>query len=132
MTPCLRPLELAALVAGRLPETERQRAEEHLDQCQACAHGWQQLIDADGLCGEIQSAIETQRHSEPGVRDLSGSGIEGYEILNEIHRGGQGVVYRALQAATKRTVALKVPLRGAHTSDRQRTRFAREIDPSFR
>ena len=54
--------------------------------------------------------------------------IDGYEILHEIHRGGQGVVYKAVQLATKRTVALKVLLHGAHASAAQQHRFEREID----
>lgn len=52
----------------------------------------------------------------------------GYELLGELHRGGQGVVYRALQKATKRPVAIKVVLRGALATTRQRTRFEREIE----
>ncbi|MFQ5518277.1 MAG: serine/threonine protein kinase, partial [Acidimicrobiia bacterium] len=52
----------------------------------------------------------------------------GYELLEEIHQGGQGVVYKAVQQATKRTVALKVLLAGPFSSARQRHRFEREID----
>jgi serine/threonine protein kinase len=48
--------------------------------------------------------------------------------MSEIHRGGQGVVYKAIQKATKRTVALKVLLEGPYASPRQRHRFEREID----
>jgi tetratricopeptide (TPR) repeat protein len=38
------------------------------------------------------------------------------------------VVYKAVQHATKRTVALKVLLEGPYASDKQRHRFEREID----
>ncbi|MEE3002045.1 MAG: serine/threonine-protein kinase, partial [Planctomycetota bacterium] len=54
--------------------------------------------------------------------------IEGYRIINEVYRGGQGIVYRALQENTKRTVAVKVMLGGALASERQRQRFEREVE----
>ena len=54
--------------------------------------------------------------------------IEGYRILSEIHRGGQGVIYKAVQEHTKRTVAVKVMIGGALASARQRLRFEREVE----
>lgn len=54
--------------------------------------------------------------------------IEGYEIIRELHRGGQGVVYEALQRSTKRKVAIKLLLRGTLASDKARKRFEREIE----
>jgi len=49
-------------------------------------------------------------------------------VLEELHRGAQGIVYRAVQRSTKRTVALKVLLHGPYASRRQKRRFEREID----
>ena len=54
--------------------------------------------------------------------------IDGYEIVQELSRGGQGVVYRALQTATKRDVAVKVLLQGPYASDAAQKRFEREIE----
>ncbi len=51
-----------------------------------------------------------------------------YELLERLHRGGQGVVYKAVQRSTNRIVALKVLVQGPLSTDRQRRRFAREVD----
>lgn len=59
--------------------------------------------------------------------DASSVQIPGYRILTEIHRGGQGVVYKAVQDGTRRTVAIKLMLQGAFSGDRERARFEREI-----
>ncbi len=53
--------------------------------------------------------------------------IPGYEILREIHRGGQGVVYQAIQIATKRRVAIKVMKEGPFAGKRDKMRFEREV-----
>lgn len=54
--------------------------------------------------------------------------IAGYEVIEEAHRGGQGVVYRAVQQTTKRTAAVKLLLAGQLASLRERYRFEREIE----
>lgn len=51
-----------------------------------------------------------------------------YEILREIHRGGQGIVYQAIQKRTKRKVAIKVLLEGKYAGEAARRRFEREIE----
>jgi serine/threonine protein kinase len=50
----------------------------------------------------------------------------GYELLHELHRGGQGVVYQAIQKTTRRKVAIKVMRDGPFASQREHARFERE------
>ncbi|MEW6199048.1 MAG: serine/threonine-protein kinase [Planctomycetota bacterium] len=57
-----------------------------------------------------------------------GPSIEGYVLKEEVHRGGQGIVYRAIQVGTKREVALKVLLEGPFAGEMARRRFEREIE----
>ncbi len=58
----------------------------------------------------------------PGLREALGA----YDIHEQIHYGGQGVVYRAIQLATEREVALKIFLGNMHATPQERVRFERE------
>jgi serine/threonine protein kinase/tetratricopeptide (TPR) repeat protein len=51
-----------------------------------------------------------------------------YELLEEIGRGGQGVVFRAWQRSLNRTVALKIIGSGQWTTDAHLKRFRREAE----
>ena len=93
-------------------------------------------IADDQLAGAIKAAYDSdtallpsgETPDAPATPALPPDAVAGYEIRDEIHRGGQGVVFEAYQRATKRTVALKVLLHGAFATDRQRRRFEREIE----
>jgi serine/threonine protein kinase len=71
--------------------------------------------------GEFRGAART-----PETADLPE--IPDYRIVRELHSGGQGVVYEAVQLSTRRTVALKLLQKGSGASRRSRQRFEREIE----
>jgi tetratricopeptide (TPR) repeat protein/predicted Ser/Thr protein kinase len=62
-----------------------------------------------------------------GVPTILPDSFAGYQILREIHRGGQGVVYQAIQKSTKRKVALKVMKEGPFATPAEEARFEREV-----
>ncbi|HET6575472.1 MAG TPA: serine/threonine-protein kinase, partial [Fimbriiglobus sp.] len=53
-------------------------------------------------------------------------GVPGYELIQELGRGGTAVVYLARQVALDRRVALKMVLAGGFASDADRQRFRAE------
>ncbi|MCG3126458.1 MAG: Serine/threonine-protein kinase PknD [Phycisphaerae bacterium] len=89
-----------------------------------------------GVRRQIEQVV-SRRSDEPGpsaahaiapASILPGGDIGGYEIVRELHRGGQGVVYLAVQRATKRDVALKMVAAGPFLGGAERARFQREIE----
>jgi serine/threonine protein kinase len=65
--------------------------------------------------------------SDPVFDSSMADSFTGYHIQREIHRGGQGVVYQALQRSTNRRVAIKVMRDAPFGAPGDVARFEREV-----
>jgi serine/threonine protein kinase len=100
----------------------------HLETCSDCRERLAELRANNRLLQDVLAASRTWNSGIDGAVSQVPAQINGYELLGEIHHGGQGIVYKGVQLATRRTVAIKVLLEGRWAMPTRYRRFQREIE----
>ncbi|MEM7316018.1 MAG: hypothetical protein AAF497_23015, partial [Planctomycetota bacterium] len=77
---------------------------------------------------EVSPVARAVNEEIKATAEVPEDAIPGYRLLKELHRGGQGVIYQAIQESTKRKVAVKVLLEGPFAGPASKRRFEREVE----
>ena len=98
MSECLTSIEIEHLLADLLPPEETARAEAHLAGCEKCREQLRERQVHDRLFDDIKQAyaerVPSPESDNPVERPRGPTpdSIEGYEILSEVHRGGNSIL----------------------------------------
>ncbi|MCG3132381.1 MAG: Serine/threonine-protein kinase PknD [Phycisphaerae bacterium] len=114
-----------------LPELEEELKLLRLMESAANRAGSSDGLTAGRMSGSRSAVLKGtwrgRRRWDPSFCELDPEAIPGFRIERELHRGGQGVVYRAVDVVTGRSVGIKVTRDGPFGGAHDRVRFEREV-----
>lgn len=97
----------------------------HVAGCAVCAGELERIRRNNDLLARYVTPSLAEGGEVTGV--VPADAIPGYRLTREVHRGGQGVVYEAVQESTQRRVAVKVMREGPFAGAGDKARFDREV-----
>jgi WD40 repeat protein len=115
------PEELAAFARGEGGPAAQADIARHVAGCAACCQVLRGVPD-DTLVLRLRQAAPPDAPGE-GLPELPG-----YQVVDELGRGGMGVVYRAWQERLKRLVAVKMVLAGEYAGEKAVARLRVEAE----